>query len=75
MLLESFRKEVLHANQEIAASAARGQLYYYELLERRGQLRRIRTATELDAHWQSWPDSWVTGQPRDPRCAAPRRAA
>jgi membrane dipeptidase len=43
-----------HANQEIAASAARGQLGYYELLERRGELRQIRTRRALDEHWQSW---------------------
>ncbi|MDR3620546.1 MAG: membrane dipeptidase [Paludisphaera borealis] len=40
--------------QEIASATARGQLGYYELLERRGLLRRIRTATELDAHWTKW---------------------
>lgn len=45
-----------HPNQEIASAAARGQLGYYERLERRGQLRMIRTAGELDAHWQSWQD-------------------
>jgi membrane dipeptidase len=39
------------ANQEIASAVARGQLTYYELLERRGLLRMIRTAGELDAHW------------------------
>jgi membrane dipeptidase len=42
------------ANQEIASATARGQLAYYELLERRGLLRLIRTAGELDAHWTSW---------------------
>jgi membrane dipeptidase len=42
------------ATQEIASATARGQLAYYELLERRGLLRMIRTATELDAHMQSW---------------------
>ena len=31
------------ANQEIASATARGQLAYYELLERRGLLRMIRT--------------------------------
>jgi membrane dipeptidase len=41
------------SNQEIASATARGQLAYYELLERRGLLRMIRTAGELDAHWQS----------------------
>ncbi len=42
------------ANQEIASATARGQLAYYELLERRGLLRMIRTASELDAHWSQW---------------------
>jgi membrane dipeptidase len=41
-------------NQEIASATARGQLAYYELLERRGLIRMIRTASELDAHWRSW---------------------
>ena len=38
------------ANQEIASATARGQLAYYELLERRGLLRMIRAASDLDAH-------------------------
>ena len=42
------------ANQEIASATARGQLAYYELLERRGPLRMIRTATQLDEHLRSW---------------------
>jgi membrane dipeptidase len=33
---------------------ARGQLAYYELLERRGLLRMIRSAAELVRHWESW---------------------
>ena len=41
-------------NQEIAASVARGQLAYYELLERRGILRQVRTAADLDDHWRTW---------------------
>ena len=44
------------ANQEIASATARGQLAYYELLERRGWLRMIRTAADLDAHWRGWSD-------------------
>ena len=43
-----------YMNQEIASATARGQLAYYELLERRGWLKRIRTAGELDDHWRSW---------------------
>ena len=42
------------ANQEIASATARGQLAYYELLERRGLLRMIRRAGDLDAHYASW---------------------
>jgi membrane dipeptidase len=51
-----------YANQEIASATARGQLAYYERLERRGELRMIRTAGELDAHWRSWEDD----DPRSP---------
>ena len=37
-----------------AYSVARGQLAYYELLERQGHVRIIRTAADLRRHWQSW---------------------
>ena len=43
-----------YANQEIASAMARGQLAYYELLERRGLLRMIRSAAELERHWEGW---------------------
>jgi membrane dipeptidase len=42
------------ANLEIASATARGQLAYYDLLERRGLLRMIRTASDLDRHWKAW---------------------
>jgi membrane dipeptidase len=42
------------ANQEVASATARGQLAYYELLERRGLLKMIRTAGDLDRHWKTW---------------------
>jgi membrane dipeptidase len=45
-----------YPNQEIASAMARGQLAYYELLERRGLLRRIRSAAELERHWEAWAD-------------------
>jgi membrane dipeptidase len=45
-----------YANQEIASAMARGQLAYYELLERRGLLRMIRTGSDLDRHWERWRD-------------------
>ncbi len=40
------------ATQEIASATARGQLAYYELLERRGVLRMIRTRSDLESHWE-----------------------
>jgi membrane dipeptidase len=48
------RTSLDYANQEIASAMARGQLAYYELLERRGQLRMIRTSGELERHWERW---------------------
>ncbi len=39
-------------NQQIASATARGQLAYYELLERQGLLRMIRTRSDLDSHWE-----------------------
>jgi membrane dipeptidase len=50
--------------QEIASATARGQLEYYHLLERRGLMRQIRTASELDAHWAKYeadPDNEPLG--------------
>jgi membrane dipeptidase len=46
------RNSLDFANQEIASATARGQLAYYDLLERRGLLRMIRTSSDLDAHWE-----------------------
>src|SRR5271157_6374746 len=46
------RNSLDFANQEIASAAARGQLAYYELLERRGLLQMIRTSSDLDTHWE-----------------------
>ncbi|QEH32283.1 Membrane dipeptidase (Peptidase family M19) [Aquisphaera giovannonii] len=39
---------------DLASAHARGQLAYYFLLERRGLLQMIRTASHLDAHWAAW---------------------
>jgi membrane dipeptidase len=43
-----------YPTQEVASAVARGQLFYYELLEQQGLLRMIRTADDLDSHWKSW---------------------
>ncbi len=57
-----FRWSLDYPSQEVASAVARGQLYYYELLEERGLLRMIRTARDLDAHWESWSQN-STGTP------------
>ncbi len=48
------RNSLDFACQEIASATARGQLAYYELLERRGLVRMIRSRSELDQHWERW---------------------
>jgi membrane dipeptidase len=45
------RTDLDFATPSIAYSAARGQLAYYELLERQGHIRMIRTARDLATHW------------------------
>jgi membrane dipeptidase len=41
-------------SQAAACAIAQGQLAYYRLLEDQGQLRMLRTAAELNAHWDEW---------------------
>jgi membrane dipeptidase len=53
------RVSVDYPSHEIAYAAAQGQLAYYRLLERRGEVRFVRTASDLDAHWRAWQ----TGDP------------
>lgn len=45
------RLDLDYANQEIAHAMACGQLGYYRQMERRGQMRQIRTRADLDAVW------------------------
>ena len=56
---EPGRTSIDYPNHSMAYAAAQGQLAYYRLLQRQGEVRMIRTAAELDAHWQAWerPDS------------------
>ena len=42
------------ATQEIASSIGQGQLAHYNLLAARNEIRFIRTAKDLDAHWKQW---------------------
>jgi membrane dipeptidase len=52
-----------YPSQEIAYAAAQGQLAYYRLMEHQAEVRMIRTAGELDAHWRSWRDDGTGRQP------------
>jgi len=40
--------------QSIAYSVGQGQLAYYRLLEEQGEMKMLRTAADLKAHWQLW---------------------
>jgi membrane dipeptidase len=46
------RTDLDYAAPSLAHAAAHAQLAYYRLLEAQGQVRIIRTALELDEHWQ-----------------------
>ena len=48
------RVELDYGTQEMAYAAAQGQLAYYRVLEQQGQMRIIRTAGDLNAHWRTW---------------------
>ena len=60
---ERFARTALeHADPSLAYSVAQGQLAYYRLNETRGHMRFIRTAADLDAHWDEWnPDGAPLG--------------
>ena len=47
------RIDLDHRSPTIAHCAAHAQLAWYEYMERRGELLMIRTAADLDAHWQA----------------------
>ena len=44
------------SSQDIAFARAGGQLAYYRRLEQRGELRQIRTVTELESHLKEWEE-------------------
>ena len=41
-------------SQEIAYAAAQGQRAYYRVLESEGEITMLRSAQELDTHWNRW---------------------
>jgi membrane dipeptidase len=62
MPTEGFNRiNVDFATQEIASAVAQGQLAYYKLMARRGEIRFIKSSNELEAHWRSWNSSDAIG--------------
>lgn len=60
------RSDLDFAAPSIAYAQAHGQLAYYRLMERQGQMRQIRTAGELDAFWKSCQQTGVSAPPAPP---------
>ena len=48
------RTDLDYVNGDVAHCAAHAQLAWYRLMEAQGQVRLIRTASQLDKHWQAW---------------------
>ena len=52
----TLRANLDFATQAIAYAQAQGQLAYYRILTKQGEMRLLRTASELDDHWRQWED-------------------
>ena len=52
-----------YASAEIAYGMAQGQLAYYRILERQGQVRLVRTRAMLEGHWEAWRSWHASGAP------------
>jgi membrane dipeptidase len=48
------RTDLDYVNQDVAHCAAQAQLAYYRLMESQGHVRMLRTARDLETHWQAW---------------------
>ncbi|MEZ6106645.1 MAG: membrane dipeptidase [Pirellulaceae bacterium] len=48
------RADLDFASPEGAYACARAQLGFYDLMEERGELRRLRTSDDLRDHWRRW---------------------
>lgn len=48
------RRDLDFRTQSIAHAVGRGQLAYYQLMEREGVVRILRTRQDLLSHWASW---------------------
>ncbi|HEV2295796.1 MAG TPA: membrane dipeptidase [Tepidisphaeraceae bacterium] len=51
------RRDLDFRTQAMAYAMGQGQLAYYRALEQQGHLRFIRTADDLQQHWQAWTNS------------------
>ncbi|MEE3371140.1 MAG: membrane dipeptidase [Planctomycetota bacterium] len=51
------RLDLDFATPEMAYASAHGQLAYYHALQQHGEIRLLRSATELEDHWQQWEHS------------------
>jgi membrane dipeptidase len=60
------REDIDYVNQTVASCIAQGQLAYYRLMERQGQMKQIRTRGDLDALWTLWKTPAVGGEDRRP---------
>ena len=49
------RRDLDHLTPLGAHAAAAAQLDYYRQLERSGELRQLRTRSDLDEYWREWP--------------------
>ena len=47
-------------SQGAAYGAGQGQMAYYRLLEEQGEVTILRTAADLDNHWQTWQEATDT---------------
>lgn len=58
------REDLDYCNQTVACAQGQAQMAYYRLLEQEGELRELRTAADLNAHWKDWlanPDTCPIG--------------
>jgi membrane dipeptidase len=51
------RRDLDSPVQAMTSAIGRGQMAYYHLLERQGQIRILRTRQQLQQHWQAWTNA------------------
>lgn len=48
------RRDLDFRNQTIAYAVGQGHIAYYRMLEQLGEIRILRTSTDLETHWSNW---------------------